>query len=127
MKRLTTDEPRGNAENVLNLFFVKGGEVYVRGYGAPERQQGNVYRNTDLSLSNLTRLVADALGVQLDADTDAQIAEAMSDMLFYGPGDPEGVLALLYTAATTSAELRARLKQYEDMKEVIAHGKAAAR
>ena len=51
----------------------------------------------------------------LDFPTDDDgVDYAMGELLLDGPDEPTGLLALLYTAAWSYAELRGRLMQYED-------------
>ena len=45
---------------------------------------------------------------------DDGVDYAMGELLLDGPDEPTGLLALLYTAAWSYAELRGRLMQYED-------------
>lgn len=48
MKRLTTDTPKNNLENALNLFYVLESETWVRRYGPPPECP-------DISLDDLMR------------------------------------------------------------------------
>lgn len=108
MKRLTTDTPDNNLDAALNLFYVKDGETWVRGGG-----DGPDY--PDIRLYDFIRKAAKILMPDLDfpADDDG-VDMAMGELILDGPDEPTGLLALLYTAAWSYAELRGRLMQYED-------------
>ena len=54
--------------------------------------------------------------IELDPNlTDAELGDVMLDWLQFGEEEPEGVLAILYRALWAMAEVRERLKLYEDM------------
>jgi len=108
MKRLTTDAPQDNYSNALNLFYIKDRETWVRGGGpGPEYP--------DMSLFDFTRqIVRDhAPNIDLPDDNDT-LAIVLTEWLCDGSDSMEGIIALLYTAAWAFAELRERLKTYED-------------
>ena len=108
MKRLTTDNPKNNLQNAFNLFYIKDNETWVRGGGpGPEYE--------DVSLFDFTRqIVRDhALDIDLPEDND-DLSNIMPEWLCDGADTIEGIVALIYTAAWTYAELRHRLMQYED-------------
>lgn len=108
MKRLTTDTPKDNLEMALNLFYIKDHETWVRGYGpAPEY--------ADVSLVDLTRDIVKTHipDAELPEDND-NLSNMMPEWLMDGFDSAEGIVALLYTAAWAYAELRHKLKQYED-------------
>lgn len=110
MKRLTTDTPQNNLESALNLFYAKDGEAWVRG-GGPEPDYD------DVTLFVYIRRAINALfipGDQLDAVDNDTLSEIMFDWLQDGPESIPGVLAALYESAWAFAEIRARLKAYED-------------
>ena len=110
MERLTTDTPKNNLQTALNLFYAKGGEAWVRG-GGPE------YEYQDVPLFTYIRSVIQhqALSQHLWEDMDNEtLAEVLIEWLFNGHETTEGIIATLYTAAWAFAELRARLKAYED-------------
>lgn len=110
MKRLTTDNPKNNLQTALNLFYAKDGEAWVRG-GGPE------YEYQDVPLFTYIRSVIQHQGLsrhlwdELDNET---LAEVLTEWLFDGHETTEGIIATLYTAAWAFAEIRARLKAYED-------------
>ena len=108
MKRLTTNCPDNNLDAALNLFYIKDGETWVRGGG-----DGPDY--PDIRLYDFIRKAAKILLPDLDFLTDDDgVDYAMGELLLDGPDEPTGLLALLYTAAWSYAELRDRLMQYED-------------
>ena len=108
MKRLTTDTPKDNVETALNLFYIKDHETWVRGGGpAPDYP--------DISLDDYMRML---IRTHI---RDAKIPEdwkefsfMMAEWLFDDADSMEGTLAVLYSAAWAFAELRNRLKLYED-------------
>lgn len=108
MKRLTTNCPDNNLDAALNLFYIKDSETWVRGGG-----DGPDY--PDIRLYDFIRKAAKILLPDLDFPTDDDgVDYAMGELLLDGPDEPTGLLALLYTAAWSYAELRGRLMQYED-------------
>lgn len=108
MERLTTNCPDNNLDAALNLFYVKDFETWVRGGG-----DGPDY--PDIRLYDFIRKAAKILLPDLDFPmNDDGVDYAMGELLLDGPDEPTGLLALLYTAAWSYAELRGRLMQYED-------------
>ena len=108
MKRLTTNCPDNNLDSALNLFYIKDFETWVRGGG-----DGPDY--PDIRLYDFIRKAAKILLPDLDFPMDDDgVDYAMGELLLDGPDEPTGLLALLYTAAWSYAELRGRLMQYED-------------
>lgn len=108
MKRLTTNCPDNNLDATLNLFYVKDFETWVRSGG-----DGPDY--PDIRLYDFIRKAAKILLPDLDFPMDDDgVDYAMGELLLDGPDEPTGLLALLYTAAWSYAELRGRLMQYED-------------
>lgn len=108
MKRLTTNCPDDNLDAALNLFYIKDFETWVRGGG-----DGPDY--PDIRLYDFIRKAAKILLPDLDFPMDDDgVDYAMGELLLDGPDEPTGLLALLYTAAWSYAELRGRLMQYED-------------
>lgn len=111
MKRLTTDNPKDNIENALNLFYGKDGWTWVRGGGpAPDY--------ADISLCDFVRMLvkANIPNAELPKDDDA-LSDLMCDWLIDEPDSAEGIISLLYTAGWAFAELRHRLAHYEDLEE----------
>ena len=110
MKRLTTNCPDNNLDAAMNLFYIKDSETWVRGGG-----DGPDY--PDIRLYDFIRKAAKILLPNLDFPMDDDgVDYAMGELLLDGPDEPTGLLALLYTAAWSYAELRGRLMQYEDTK-----------
>ena len=107
MKRLTTDDTESILQG-LNLFFVKDGEIWIRGSG-PEPDY------PDCTLTDWINRAATAQGIELDADDPEHLGDVMYDCLQYGTDATEGILALLHTAAVQAAEMRERLKMLEDV------------
>ncbi len=108
MKRLTTNCPGNNLDAALNMFYIKDFETWVRGGG-----DGPDY--PDIRLYDFIRKAAKILLPDLDFPMDDDgVDYAMGELLLDGPDEPTGLLALLYTAAWSYAELRGRLMQYED-------------
>ena len=108
MIRLTTDCPDNNLDAALNMFYIKDFETWVRGGG-----DGPDY--PDIRLYDFIRKAAKILLPDLDFPMDDDgVDYAMGELLLDGPDEPTGLLALLYTAAWSYAELRGRLMQYED-------------
>lgn len=114
MKRLTTDAPKTNLESALNLFYAKDGEAWVlRGGSEPAY--------ADVTLFDYIRsAILNTLGPKtpiLELDNE-EIGNVLSEgWLFDGNKTVEGIIATLYTAGWVAAELRARLKMYEDREE----------
>ena len=107
--RLTTDQPDDNMSMAFNLFFAKDRLTWARNCG-PEPEFG------DIKLTDLIRLAAKTMNIPdlalpvNDSDLDCLMADMVAD----GPEEPEGLLAIIHTAGWAFAELRARLKDYED-------------
>jgi hypothetical protein len=111
MKRLTTDNPKDDIENALNLFYAKDQWAWVRGGGpAPDY--------ADISLCDFVRMLAKANipDAELPEDDD-DLSMMMAEWLIDDPASAEGIISLLYTAGWAFAELRHRLAHYEDMEE----------
>ena len=111
MKRLTSDNvfEMSMTELALNQVFVEDGWAWYR--KAPE---------DECSVCDLIRGAA-AKGlyledIELDPNlTDEELGDVMLDWLQFGEKEPEGVLAILYRALWAMAEVRERLKLYEDI------------
>lgn len=107
MKRLTTEKPKDNVENTLNLFYIKDKETWIRGGGEPPEYK-------DETLDNFMRRQIKAR-MPIDAPEDwREFSAMMAEWLFDDPESETGLLALLYAAAWGFAEIRERLKRYED-------------
>ena len=110
-ERLTTDAPEGMLFSILNMFRVKDHEVWLEGYGE---------NGEPITLHDFARKMIREWNLNLysyDMDIDEGLDQAMSDNLADGIDTMEGVLALLYNAGWAFAELRERLKEYEDREE----------
>lgn len=108
MKRLTTNCPDNNLDAALNLFYIKDFETWVRGGGdGPDYPDIRLYD----FIRKAAKILLPDLGFPMDDDG---VDYAMGELLLDGPDEPTGLLALLYTAAWSYAELRGRLMQYED-------------
>ena len=109
MHRLTTDTPKNNLEMALNLFYVKGKEVWVRGYGK---------NGADISLFDLSRDLTRWNCPYVDLDiSDDSFSMMMAEWLWEDVESFEHVLAQLYQAAWVCAELREHLKEFEDKED----------
>lgn len=107
--RLTTDTPDDNVSMALNLFFAKDKETWVRNGGPWPGCE-------DIKLTDFIRLAAktmDLFSMELPED-DRDLDALVTDMLDEGPEELEGLLAIIHTAGWAFAELRERLKAYED-------------
>ena len=111
MKRLTSDNvfEMSMTELALNQVFVQDGWAWYR--KGPE---------DECSVCDLIRGAAakglDLENIELDPNlTDEELGGVMLDWLQFGEQEPEGVLAILYRALWAMAELRERLKLYEDI------------
>lgn len=112
MKRLTTDKPESNLETALNLFYAKDGEAWVRGGGEePEYKDVTLY-------DYIRAAIRKNLDVNVSDISNEDLAEVIYESwLFDGNTTIEGLIATLYTAAWAFAELRERLKMYEDKED----------
>lgn len=110
MDRLTTDNPSTNLMTALNLFYAKDGQAWVRG-GGPEPDYKDCTLNDYIWAT--MKGVMDP-GAPITRLPDEETAELMADWLMDGHCCISGLIAHLYTAGWAFAELRARLKDYED-------------
>jgi len=117
MKRLTTDNPKTRMQFILNLFTYTLGEnnneVMYLPKGDPDR----------MTLCDLIRMTSRKLGIPIlyegAEDTVYNISEFLGDSLNFdyvdvGIHSLESLLGYFYTTAWAFADLRERLKQYED-------------
>lgn len=107
MKRLTTDDSNSILLG-LNLFFVKDGEVWIRG-GGPEPDY------PDCTLVDYIGRVAETHHLDIVSRDAEHLGDEMYDCLQYGAEELEGVVALLHAAAVQAAEMRGRLADIEDI------------
>lgn len=94
-KRLTTDNPQGNVGNMLNMTKVIDNEVYLR----------DLNGEGDISLVNYCKGKCKEI---YKVDIDATVEEFGEFM------DGDDLISLFYWVTVGHAELRERLKQYED-------------
>jgi hypothetical protein len=99
---IVTDNPDTNVSTALNLFFVRNGEAYVRGYGE---------NGEDISLIDFVKRIAIIQAIPILYEISEYLADCLLDN---EPESEEGLLALFYTAAWAFAEIRERLKKYEE-------------
>ena len=97
MKRLTTDDSKSILFG-LNLFFVKDGEVWIRG-----------------TLVDYIVRAAETHHLDIVSRDVENLGDEMYDCLQYGTEELEGVVALLHAAAVQAAEMRGRLADIEDI------------
>ncbi len=108
MKRLTMKDVHAMnmTELALNQVSVENGQAWYL-LKPPEDA---------CRIEDLIRKAAGTLDVELEAGmTDEDLGEVMLDWLQFGEKEPEGVLAILYRALWAMAEVRERLKLYEDI------------
>lgn len=111
MERLTTNNPKNNTDTAMNLFYVKDGQTWVRGGGPePDYQDCTLYDYIRSTLNGVMALP----GMPIREIPDEEIGELMTEWLMDGHCSISGLVAHLYTAAWAFAELRERLKKYED-------------
>lgn len=110
MERLTSDNAfeMSMTELALNQVFVRDGWAWYR--KGPEEE---------CSVCDLIRSAAYRGLWQNQIDlapdlTDTDLGDVMFDWLQFGEEEPEGILAILYRALWAMAEVRERLKKYED-------------
>lgn len=118
MIRLTTDSPKDNFESALNLFYAKDGEAWVLGGGDTPDFKDVTLRDYIKKVS-CTLLPHDTELLELDK---AELDECLYEWLFYGSSHIRGIIAVLYAAGWAFAELRARLKMYEDQEDELGKG-----
>ncbi len=94
-KRLVNDNPTTNTETMLNLAYAKDGNVYLR------------YGTDDMNLCDYVSALATNKGCNY---TSTEIMEGACL-------ECDCEVNLLYCLAVQAAELRERLKYYEDLEE----------
>lgn len=100
MERLTTDNPKGNFQMMMNLAYAKDGEVWLRGGKDGDAKLFDV----------LTKFCSDFCDPPTENFAEAY-AEAYTDCL--AGYDDVCAIALLFAVATQAAEMRGRLQDYE--------------
>ena len=106
-ERLTTDKPCSNTETMLNYAYAKDGRVVLR-YGDGEQ-------NIDLC-DYISRKAKERCCAY--APTPEEVMNGECTEL-----DCNCVLSEFYTVATQAAELRERLKGYEDSENSLRYGR----
>ena len=105
MKRLTTDNAfeMDMVQLAFNQVYIKDGWTWYR--NGPD---------DELSACDLIRSAAETLGAEPTPLNDEELSDLLTDWLYYGVDEVEGVLGVLYRALWAMAEIRARLSRYED-------------
>ena len=98
LKRLTTDNPKRNFERLMNYAYAKNNRAHLSYAGG----------KNDVDLCEYVSDLAKAKGYNFSPEF------IMEDGLFHNCDDD---FAILYYCAVQAAELRARLKLYEDKLE----------
>lgn len=107
MNRLTTDDEKSIMYH-LNTFYAKNGEVWVRNGGPyPDFQ--------DVTLVQWIRSASSKHGLNFTAEDPEDLGDEMYDALQDGDETVEGIIALMHEAAVQAAEMRGRLKPFEDI------------
>ena len=107
MDRLTTDKKTSEmnmTELALNSCYVKNGEAWYRDY------------DTDISIRNLIREIYKNIDIEMPED-DEDFDACATDDLEFDLNTDVGLIALLYRNLWAMAELREKLKKYEDLEE----------
>ena len=113
MNKLVTDHPQNNVEHMLNLAFAKDGEVWIR--------NGSAHGEKDCTLVDFVKRMCAIYGKHYGGclydvtlpDCFGDDLDAMGDMMMEcsAEGCPIGTT---YFAMVQAAELRERLRKYED-------------
>ena len=103
--RMTSDDPEYIASH-LNIFFTQDGEGYVRSGGTD---------NQDIEMMDWIQSAAKNIGAELCSKGGEGLCDELYDNLQYGIETAEGVIAYLYLAVLQAMEMRARLKDIEDI------------
>lgn len=104
---LVTDNPETNVSAALNMFFIKNGLVFVRGYG---ENGGNI------DVTDFAKRIAKRQRIPMQRMDAHEVAEYLTDLMFDNdPESKEGMLGMLYTTAWAFAEIRERLKDFEEI------------
>lgn len=109
MSRLTTNKETSDMsmfELPFNSCYVKDGEARYRDY------------ETDINARELTKLLLKDIAEENNFfDSEDEFEEKLSDYLSYGINTKEGLIATFYRNVWAMAELREKLKTYEDLEE----------
>ena len=104
MKKMVTDNPQDNVEIMLNLAYGKDGEVWIRG-GSEEGE--------DCTLVDFAKRTCKACKCYLADDVAEQDIDGLGDFLM-GCSMECCPIGTYYYIAIQAAELRGRLRLYED-------------
>ncbi|ACA57370.1 hypothetical protein FDC45_17805 [Clostridium botulinum] len=97
MKKIITENPNNNTEAMHNMVFGKDGEVYLRGIGEDY---------TDISLVDFCKEEYKRLyDIEIEESDPCEFGEYMDD---------DSLLSLFYWACVGFAEVREKLKYYEE-------------
>jgi len=112
MKRLVTDDPQDNVEVMLNLAYVKDKEVWIRGGGADGEDCTLIDFSRQMCMKNHECQFDDGFPADLGKNDFDQIGDVFLECSMCGC--PIGTM---YFIAIQAAELRERLRKYEEKKE----------
>ena len=111
MQRLTLDKETSQmnmVELAHNSCYVKDGKARYRDY------------ETDIDAREVARkLLKDFAGDDDAFESDEDFEDYIADCLQYGLENAEGLIAVFYRNLWAMAELRERLKMYEDMEQAV--------
>lgn len=111
MKRLTTDNPNGNFETILNFVYSKEGWAYIRHDGDHENVRLTDWAKLQCLLQGCNEVLP---------ETPVEVDERLCECLMDGPlcstaiDGPSCPIALAYCFASQAVHLRSRLSAYED-------------
>lgn len=109
MNRLTSDRPASEmsmTELAYNSCYIKDGKARVRDF------------ENDFDARELTRKILEDLADDAFIDnSDETFDEVIIDYLQYGTSELVGLIALFYRNLWAMADLREKLKEYEDLEE----------
>lgn len=104
--RLTTDNPQDNVENMFNIAFVKDKQVWMRYCGKDDQ---------DCTLvSFIKQICCNINGAKCCFALKTDDVKDFSDMMFECAVGQLCPIANVYFGLVQAAELRERLKEYED-------------
>lgn len=112
MKRLVTDNPQDNMEVMMNLAFVKNKEVWIRGSGPDGEDCTLINFSRQMCMKNHECQFDDGFPSDLGKNDFDQIGDLFMECSMCGC--PIGTM---YFIAIQAAELRERLRKYEEKEE----------
>jgi len=109
MRRLTFDDVNrmGMYDLAHNMCFVKNSEAWYRDF------------ENEMSIRDLVRVLAHGQGIELPQDDESLDEEMCGNTAYIFDDDLDGVFGLLYQFAWAMADLRERLKYYEDRDKTL--------